>query len=128
MEQITKNYLLLINTLSKHIYSDNKLLSKASNSEKNQLDKIKKKLRDVSIYFSEKYKTSHGPSETSVVTGNDIAIGGKKKVYPYRKIKNKSIKNFKMLDVEDKLRYILETALKAAINKINQHTVCLGKA
>lgn len=76
MEQITKSDLLLINTLSKHTYSDNKLLSKATEIEKVQLDRIKKKLKDISIYFSEKYKNSYGPFDTSVVTGNDIAIGG----------------------------------------------------
>ncbi len=76
MEQITKSDLLLINILSKYTYSDNKLLSKATEFEKEQLDRIKKKLKDISIYFSEKYKASYGPFDTSVVTGNDIAIGG----------------------------------------------------
>jgi hypothetical protein len=76
MEPITKSDLLLINNLSKHTYVDNKLLSKASQSDKEQLDKIKKKLKEISAYFSEKYSNSYGPFETSVVTGNDIAIGG----------------------------------------------------
>ncbi len=76
MEQITKSDLLLINNLSKHSYVNNKLLSKASVSKKEQLDKIKKKLKEISIYFSNKYKNSYGPFDTSVVTGNDIAIGG----------------------------------------------------
>jgi hypothetical protein len=76
MEQITKSELLLINKLSRHTYSNNKLLSKATEEEKEQLDKIKRKLKEISTFFSEKYKDSYGPFETSVVTGNDIAIGG----------------------------------------------------
>ena len=76
MEQITKRDLQLINNLSKHTYVDNKLLSKASEEEKIQLDRVKRKLKEIAIYFSEKYKVSYGPFETSVVTGNDIAIGG----------------------------------------------------
>lgn len=76
MEQITKSDLILINDLSKRTYANNKLLSKANNSEKEQLDRIKKKLKDLAKYFSQKYTNSYGPFETSVVTGNDIAIGG----------------------------------------------------
>jgi hypothetical protein len=76
MEQITKSDLLLINALSQNTYSNNKLLSKATESEKEQLDNIKRKLKEICIYFSKKYKDSYGPFETSVVTGNDIAIGG----------------------------------------------------
>lgn len=76
MEQITKNDLLLINKLSRYTYSNNKLLSKATEGEKEQLDRIKGKLKEISTFFSERYKDSYGPFETSVVTGNDIAIGG----------------------------------------------------
>lgn len=76
MEQITKSDLLLINNLSKRTYSDNKLLSNANENEKEELDKIKKKLKELAVFFSEKYGNSYGPFETSVVTGNDIAIGG----------------------------------------------------
>lgn len=76
MEQITKYDLILINNLSKRNYSDNKLLSKASILEKEQLDKIKSKLKVIATYFANKYTDSYGPFETSVATGNDIAIGG----------------------------------------------------
>lgn len=78
MNQITKEDLLLINNLSQLEYKDNRLLSKACESEKEQLNAIKKKLKDISFYFSEKYSKSYGPFNTSVVTGNDIAIGGTK--------------------------------------------------
>lgn len=76
MEHITQGDLLLINKLSKYSYSDNKLLSKASEEEKEQLNRIKKKLKEIAIFFSNRYNDSYGPFETSVVTGNDIAIGG----------------------------------------------------
>jgi hypothetical protein len=76
MEQLTKSDLLLINNLSNRTYSDNQLLSSANKDEKEQLDNVKKKLKELATYFSEKYKNSYGPFETSVVTGNDIAIGG----------------------------------------------------
>ena len=76
MEQITKSDLIIINNLSKRTYSDNQLLSNANDDEKDQLDKVKKKLKELARYFSEKYEDSYGPFETSVVTGNDIAIGG----------------------------------------------------
>lgn len=76
MKEITKSDLLLVNELSKRTYSDNQLLSKASQTEKDQLDEIKKKLKELAQYFSEKYSDTYGPFETSVVTGNDIAIGG----------------------------------------------------
>lgn len=76
MELITQDDLLLINKLSRYSYSDNKLLSRASEREKEQLDRIKKKLKEIAIFFSNKYNDSYGPFEISVVTGNDIAIGG----------------------------------------------------
>lgn len=78
MEQITRSDLELINKLSKRTFSGNKLLSNASASEKEQLTSIKNKLKGLANYFSEKYKDSYGPFETSVATGNDIAIGGTK--------------------------------------------------
>lgn len=76
MEHITKADLVLINNLSSRTYTDNKLLSNASEQEKAQLKKIKKKLKDLSKYFAQKYEETYGPFETSIATGNDIAIGG----------------------------------------------------
>lgn len=76
MQSITKGDLLLINNLSKHTYTNNQLLSKANEAEKKQLDRIKQKLKEIAFFFSEKYQNAYGPFETSVVTGNDIAIGG----------------------------------------------------
>lgn len=76
MEQLTRSDLLLVNNLSQRTYSDNQLLSNATEEEKEQLDRIKKKLKVLAKFFSEKYENSYGPFETSVVTGNDIAIGG----------------------------------------------------
>lgn len=76
MEQITKSDLLLVNDLSKRQYTDNRLLSNASEDEKRQLNIIKKKLKEIARFFSGKYEDSYGPFETSVVTGNDISIGG----------------------------------------------------
>lgn len=78
MEQITRADLELVNKLSKRTFTGNQLLSNASIEEKEQLKEIKRKLKSLAVYFSEKYKTSYGPFETSVATGNDIAIGGTK--------------------------------------------------
>lgn len=75
MEQITTSDLILINNLSSRIYSKNTLLSNANEQEKEQLSIIKSKLKEIAKFFSKKYN-DYGPFETSVVTGNDIAIGG----------------------------------------------------
>jgi len=77
MEQFTRNDLILVQDLSKRVYSNNTILSNASEIEKNQLSIIKKKLKNLAEYFSTKYNDSYGPFLTSVVTGNDIRITGK---------------------------------------------------
>lgn len=76
MKQITKKDLVLVNDLSKRTYSNNKLLSNASIIEKEHLGTVKSKLREIATYFANKYSDSYGPFKKSVVTGNDIAIGG----------------------------------------------------
>lgn len=76
MEQITKADLLLVNELSSRTYSGNRLLSNASEQEKAQLKTIKLKLKEIAKFFANKYNDIYGPFETSVATGNDIAIGG----------------------------------------------------
>lgn len=76
MEVITKDDLVLINQLSSRFYSGNRLLSNASNKEKSHLAAIKKKLKDIAEYYSDKYSESYGNFDASVSTGNDIAIGG----------------------------------------------------
>jgi len=76
MEVITKDDLILINDLSSRTYSGNRILSNASESEKESLAAIKRKLKNIAEYYSTKYEKSYGDFETSVSTGNDIAIGG----------------------------------------------------
>jgi hypothetical protein len=76
MEQITKKDLALVNDLSSRTYSGNRLLSNASEQEKAQLKIIKLKLKDIAKFFANKYNNDYGPFDTSVATGNDIAIGG----------------------------------------------------
>ncbi|WP_029035863.1 DUF3883 domain-containing protein [Salinimicrobium xinjiangense] len=76
MNPITNEDLKLVNSLSARTYSGNQLLSNASEEEKKELNKIKLKLKNLAAYFSAKYSESYGPFETSVVTGNDIAIRG----------------------------------------------------
>lgn len=78
MEVITKSDLSLINDLSSRPYSDNRLLSNATEIEKENLNRIKTKLKNLAKYFSAKYYKAYGPFEVSVVTGNDIAIRGTK--------------------------------------------------
>jgi hypothetical protein len=76
MQIITIEDLVLINNLNSRIYSGNSLLSNASENEKNDLKIVTKKLRMVTEYFAEKYNKAYGPFETSVTTGNPIAIRG----------------------------------------------------
>ena len=76
MEVITKEDLILINELSSRSYSGNRLLSNASNNEKSHLAEIKRKLKTIAEYYSKHYSESYGEFDTSVSTGNDIAIGG----------------------------------------------------
>lgn len=78
MEPITRDDLILINNLSSRTYSENTILSNASEQEKSHLVAIKLKLRKIAEFFSKKYEDSYGPFQTSVVTGNDIALGGTK--------------------------------------------------
>lgn len=78
MEAITKKDLELINSLSKREYKDNTLLSNASEEEKQYLTKIRNKLKILTEYFAHKYNSSYGPFETSVSSGNPLAIGGKR--------------------------------------------------
>jgi hypothetical protein len=76
MEVITKNDLILINELSSRSYTGNRLLSNASEQEKDQLKAVKTKLKGIAKHFADKYNDSYGPFESSVSTGNDIVIGG----------------------------------------------------
>lgn len=78
MEAITKKDLELINSLSKREYKDNTLLSNVSEEEKQNLTKIRNKLKILAEYFAHKYNSSYGPFETSVSSGNPLAIGGKR--------------------------------------------------
>lgn len=75
-EPITLQDLLLINSLSSRKFSDNSLLSNATLSEKEHLKVVTDKLKKIGNYFAEKYNPVYGPFETSVSTGNPIAIGG----------------------------------------------------
>jgi hypothetical protein len=75
---LSKKDLLFVRKLSKRTYSNNKLLSNASESEKQQLKEIKEKMKKLAKYFAEKNNALYGPFQSDVVTGNDIAIGGTK--------------------------------------------------
>jgi hypothetical protein len=76
MEPITTADLILIKDLSSRIYSGNRLLSNATEDEKKHLKDVIDKLKIIADYFSQKYIQVYGPFETSVSTGNPIAIGG----------------------------------------------------
>ena len=77
MEPITKIDLVLVNNLSSRTYTGNRLLSNATEEEKKHLEIITNKLKTIADYFSQNYTQDYGPFETSVTTGNAIAIGGK---------------------------------------------------
>lgn len=76
MEPITTSDLVLINNLSSRTYTGNRLLSNASENEKNHLGIVISKLKNLAEYFAQKYHQAYGPFDTSVTTGNSIAIGG----------------------------------------------------
>ncbi len=48
----------------------------ASSQEREDLIDLKKRLRLLSEYFAKKYEPDYGPLKASVVSGNDISIGG----------------------------------------------------
>lgn len=76
MEPITKSDILLIKRLSSLTYTSNTLLSKASSQEREDLRDLKRRLGLISEYFAKKYESDYGPLQASVVSGNDISIGG----------------------------------------------------
>ena len=76
MDTLTLSDLQLINSLSSREFTENRLLSNASEEEYEQLRVIKRKLRGIAEYFANKYNTDYGPFETSISSGNPIAIGG----------------------------------------------------
>ena len=73
---ITENDLKLINDLSSRKYSGNRMVSNATDSEIAQFKEIKAKLKTLSTYFMKKFEGEYGSLETSVSSGNPIAIGG----------------------------------------------------
>ena len=54
------------------------MLSNATEEEQHHLKIIKNKLKSIANVFSAKHEQAYGPFETSVSTGNPIAIGGTK--------------------------------------------------
>ncbi len=78
MDTITKSDIILINNLSSRTYTGNSLLSNATQEEHKHLAQVKKKLESIAEYFSLKYNNAYGPFETSVSSGNPIAVGGTK--------------------------------------------------
>lgn len=78
METLYRNDLLLVNELSSREYSGNTIVSRASQEEKDKLKEVKVKLKNIAEFFSQKYSADYGPFEKSVVTGNDIGMGGSK--------------------------------------------------
>lgn len=73
---ISTDDLLLINNLSRRVYSNNSILSNATGQENEHLKEIIKNLRDIAQYFQQRYNDAYGPFESSVTTGNPIAIRG----------------------------------------------------
>lgn len=76
MENLTLQDLRFINEISNRNYKDNFFLSNAIAEEKQHLQNIKLKLKTIANFFKQKYDAGYGIFESSIVTGNDIAIGG----------------------------------------------------
>jgi len=76
MENLTLQDLQFINEISIRNYKDNSFLTNATANEKQHLQSIKLKLKDTANFFKNKYDSDYGIFESSIVTGNDIAIGG----------------------------------------------------
>jgi hypothetical protein len=78
MRNLTKQDLIFVNDLSKRKYAENSILSSATEDEKENLKTIKSKLKSIAAFFKNKYDPDYGIFNTTIVTGNDIAIGGTK--------------------------------------------------
>lgn len=75
MKQITRQDLTLINNLRSRTYKGTTLTSNSTESERDHLVSIKRKLKDIANYFSSKYDLPYGPFETSVSSGNPMTRG-----------------------------------------------------
>lgn len=73
IEQITQNDLTLVSNLYSRSYSNNSLLSNASELERENLLGIRKKLKRIAEYYAKKYANDYGPFETEMSTGNPVA-------------------------------------------------------
>lgn len=61
MSQLTKDDLILINSLSARQYTGKSLPTKSTEYERVQFVEIKKKLKGIALYFSNKYNAQYGP-------------------------------------------------------------------
>ena len=75
LQPITLEDLELINDLSSWMYQGNRMISNASEVEIKQFKRIKQKMKQCASFFERKFNAEYGAFETSVSTGNPIAIG-----------------------------------------------------
>lgn len=76
MESITHRDLLLINELSQRRYPSNSIYNHTTEEEQEHYKSIKRKLKDLALYFSKRYESIYGPFKTGVSTGNQISYSG----------------------------------------------------
>jgi len=76
MESINRQDLLLVNNLCTRKYTENTFFSNGSKKEHEHISNLKKKLKEISIYFSTKYLNEYGPFQTCLSSGNPITRGG----------------------------------------------------
>lgn len=75
-EIILKKDLELIKELTSRTFSGNTLKSNSTEEERDNLKKLKLKLKSLAEHFKKKYDKDYGLFESCVTSGNDIAIGG----------------------------------------------------
>ncbi|KFE98057.1 hypothetical protein IX39_16810 [Chryseobacterium formosense] len=76
METITLEDLKFINELSKRKYPGKKLTSNTNELERIKFNSIKVKLRNIALYFANKYESFYGPFSTNVSPeANPITLG-----------------------------------------------------
>jgi hypothetical protein len=73
MELITQQDLILVNNLYKRKYSNNTILSNATEYERSELLIIRRKLKSIAHYFANYYQSRFGPFEVEMSTGNPVA-------------------------------------------------------
>jgi hypothetical protein len=76
MEIITRKDLVLMQDLYSRKYTGNSIYSNTSQEERNQFNAVKLKLKNLAVFFAEKYNPAYGPFYAEINKGNLISMNG----------------------------------------------------